>query len=35
MIMTFIAALMEVHNLSDQLKKEKNKTKDLAHDLDS
>ncbi len=35
MIMTFVAALMEVHNLTDQMKKEKNKVKDLAHDLDS
>lgn len=35
MLMTFVAALMEVHNLTDQLRKDKSNAKDLTHDLDS
>ncbi len=35
MLMTFVAALMEVNNLTEQMKHQKNKAKDLVHDLDS
>jgi hypothetical protein len=35
MLITFVAALMEVHELLSKLRNEKNKVKDLAHDLDS
>jgi len=35
MLMTFVAALMEVNNLTDQLTKEKGKSIDLVPELDS
>jgi len=35
MLMTFVAALMDVNNLTSQLKKEKDNANNLVHDLDS